>query len=102
MRLLLYGFWTIIGTGLAFIFLKTQSWSVKLIHPDRVKLSKWIVVGGAFIRWMLVFMVFFIALSDSVVAMLISFGAFMLSRMVMLVKLQGNIHIKSIRFTKME
>jgi len=102
MRVLNYSFWAIFGIGLAFIFLKSQSWSVTLIHPDHEKLSKWIVVGGAFIRWALIFLVFFFALADSLINLMIVFTSFMISRLLILLKMQGIIHIKSARVKSME
>lgn len=100
MRLLSYGLWMIAGIGLAFIFLKSQSWSVKFIHPEHVKLSKWLVVGGAFLRWALAFLVFLFALADSLMALLVVFCTFMLSRLIILLTWQGIIQFKSIRINK--
>ena len=102
MRLLTYGLWAVAGVGLALIFTKTQSWSVKLIHPERAKLSKGLIIGGAILRWMLIFLTFLFALTDSLTALLIVFIVFMSSRVLILLKWQGIIHFKSVRIKNIE
>ena len=89
MKMLIYLGWAALGAGLAFLFLMVQRWSVHLINPAYPKLSKWLVVGGAVIRWIFVFIIFVIALSSSIFAMLIVFLTFMMARLLILFKWQG-------------
>jgi len=89
MNLLVYLIWAIAGAGLAFLYLMVQRWSAQLIHPAYPKLSKWLVVGGAVIRWIVVFIILLMALSISITAMLIVFLSFMASRLLILIKWQG-------------
>jgi len=51
--------WITLGAGTAFIVLKSQWWSVIVIHPDKVRSSKRLVVGGAIIRWILISIIIF-------------------------------------------
>ena len=89
MKILLYVFWLVFGIGLAFIFLKSQSWSVKKIHPLRPGLSKFLIIGGAVIRWIIVFLGLFWSLSFSLSAMFLVFTVFMIARLFLLFKWQG-------------
>lgn len=89
MNILIYLVWAGVGAGLAFLYLMVQRWSAQLIHPAYPKLSKWLVVGGAVIRWIVVFSILLIALSVSIIAMLIVFLAFMTARLLILIKWQG-------------
>lgn len=89
MSMLAYLIWAPVGAGLAFLYLLVQRWSTQLIHPAFPKLSKWLVVGGAVIRWIFVFIIFLIALSVSIIAMLIIFLSFMASRLLILMKWQN-------------
>lgn len=84
----------VLGTGLAFVFLKTQSWSVKIIQPESPRLSKWLIIGGAFIRWIIIFFIFLLALSFSISALLLTFSAFMISRMLFLLRWQSALEVK--------
>ena len=89
MNVVIYIICTLLGTGLAFVFLKTQSWSVKIIQPESPRLSKWLIVGGAFIRWVIIFIVFLLALSFSITALLMTFSTFMITRIIFLTHWQG-------------
>lgn len=86
MDFLFYFIWALIGAGLAFLFLKTQILSTKIIGPENPKLSKWLIVGGAFIRWVFIFAIFVMALSYSIGALLITFISFMIARLIFLMR----------------
>lgn len=94
MNFVIYIICLLLGTGLAFVFLKTQSFSVKIIQPESPRLSKWLIVGGAFIRWVFIFITFILALSFSLTALLMTFSAFMISRMFFLLRWQGVLEAK--------
>jgi len=91
--------WITLGAGTAFIVLKSQWWSVIVIHPDKVRSSKRLVVGGAIIRWFLISIIFFAAGFYSIAALLTVFASYMISRVLILFIWQkrfesnkGNIH----------
>lgn len=88
MNMLIYLFWAAVGAGLALMYLLVQRWSVRLINPAYPRLSKWLIVGGAVIRWVVVFIILLIALSISIFAMLIVFLSFMAARLLILIKWQ--------------
>jgi fatty acid desaturase len=96
MNVIIYGFWLIFGITLAYLFLITQRWSVRVINPRKPKLSKLLIVGGAILRWAFVFLALLWALSFSLPALFLVFTIFMISRMLILAKWQGLI------FNKME
>jgi hypothetical protein len=102
MKLLLYGLWLIFGASLAFIFLKTQSWSVKVITPNQPKLSKLLIIGGAVIRWVLVFLALMFALSFSLTALFLVFIVFMVTRLLILFRWQGLLCTRLNRITHTE
>lgn len=77
------------GSGLALIYLKTQSWSVRIINPSKPRLSKLLVIGGAIIRWMFVFICLLLALSYSLLAVFLVFGSFMITRLLILLQWEG-------------
>ena len=77
--------WMIIGLGLALMVFLSQHWTVRTINPNRAGLSKWLVIGGAFIRWMILSLVFFKAISSSLGALLIVFFTFLFSRLLILI-----------------
>ena len=91
MSLIIYFLWTVLAVITAFLFLKAQSWSVKLVSPKYRRLSHVIVIGGALIRWSLIFSILFLALSYSVLAMLLVFVVFMLTRMLILFRWTGEL-----------
>ena len=88
MNWLIYLLWAVLGAAFAFTYLMVQRWSVHLIHPAYPRLSKWLVIGGAVIRWIFVFIIFVLALSTSIYAMLIVFLTFMTTRLIILFKWQ--------------
>ncbi len=51
MTVLQWLLWILVGALTAFAFLKTQSWSVRMITPEKPKLSAGLVIGGAIFRW---------------------------------------------------
>jgi hypothetical protein len=77
-------FWMLVGAITAFAFLRMQSWSVHLITPERPKLSSLLVVGGAVLRWILIFLLLFLALHQSFLAALAQFVTFMVVRLILL------------------
>jgi len=76
--------WVIIGLGLALMIFLTQHWTVRIIDPKRATLSKWLVIGGAFVRWMILSLVFIAAISSSIGALLIMFFTFLIGRLFLL------------------
>ncbi len=91
MEFLFYLIWALIGAGLAILFLKTQIFSSKMISPENPRLSKWLIVGGAFIRWVFIFGFFVLALSYSIGALLITFVTFMITRLIFLMRWHANL-----------
>ena len=86
MSVISYFIWILVGTGLAMLFLQSQYWSVKIIEPTRARQSKWIILGGAVLRWVVVFLVLMVALSYSYTALLVVFVAFLITRMIVVFK----------------
>lgn len=86
--------WVLIGAGLAYLFLKTQRWSAMIINPEFPRLSKLLIVGGAVVRWLFVFLILVSVLSYSTFAMLIVFFTFMIARLLILLKWQGMIYAR--------
>jgi hypothetical protein len=91
--------WSTLGAGTAFIILKSQWWSVMIIHPDRIRSSKRLIIGGAIIRWIIIFIIFIAAGFYSIAALLIVFASYMTSRILILFiwrkrfeSNKGNIH----------
>lgn len=84
MNLLMYLIWSLIGSGLAFLFLISQRWSVEKINPDRHRFSTSLVVGGAILRWLVISIFFLLALSYHITALLTVFGTFMIFRLIIL------------------
>jgi hypothetical protein len=76
--------WILIGAFTAYGFLKMQSWSVQFITPDRPKFSTGLVIGGAILRWIILFALLAVALHQSLFAALALFGSFMIARLVFL------------------
>jgi len=88
MNILMYFLWAILGSGLAVLFFKTQSWSVAVISPRYPKFSKRIIIGGAIFRWLIFSFFIILTLSQSMIAMLILFFTFMTTRLVILFRQQ--------------
>lgn len=80
--------WVFIGAALAFLFLSTQRWSVMAINPEQPNFSQLLIIGGAVIRWAIIFLIFMYALSYSIFAMLIVFSTFMITRLLLLFRWQ--------------
>ncbi len=89
MSIFLYGFWLLFGITLAFIILLTQRWSVRIINPNKPKLSKLLIIGGAVLRWAFIFLALLWALSYSLPALFLVFAVFMISRLLILSQWQG-------------
>ena len=90
-------FGIVIGAGSAYAFLKTQGRSVKMIAPDRPGISVGLVVGGAFLRWALLFLLLALAIHQSILAAIALFAAFMVVRMILLFFFRGTILRESTR-----
>lgn len=88
MSLFIVVFWIIIGSLFAFLFLKLQLWSVMVIHPSKPRASKWLIVGGAVIRWLLISILFIVAGFYSLYALFLTFSSFIISRLIILSKWQ--------------
>ena len=80
MTLLSIMLWGLAGAALAFVSLKTQTWSVMRIAPSRPTSSMVLVIGGAIIRWLVTGAVLVLALSNSIGAMLSVFIMFIICR----------------------
>jgi len=87
--------WILIGVGSAVLYFKYQQWSVNRLNPDRTKQGMREVIGGAVIRWVLIFFVLGLSLSHSLQALLIVFSTFMLSRFLILLKWNGLLQFKN-------
>jgi hypothetical protein len=72
--------WGLAGAGLAFLSIKSQTWSVIHVSPDHPGRSMTLVVGGAIVRWLVTAVVLVLALSSSFWAMLLTFIVFIISR----------------------
>ncbi len=88
MSVISYFIWTLIGTGLAMLFLQSQYWSVKIIDPTRARQSRWLIIGGAVLRWVVVFLVIMAALSYSYTSLMVVFVTFLITRMIVVNKWQ--------------
>jgi len=88
MSILFYFLWAIIGIGLASLFIQTQKWSVSLINPQKPKISKAIIIGGAIIRWLIIAFFLLLTLNHSILSTLILFSIFMLARIVIIFRLK--------------
>ncbi len=84
MTVLQWLLWILVGALTAFAFLKTQSWSVRMITPEKPKLSAGLVIGGAIFRWILISIVLVLALHQSLFAAFALFCSFMIVRLVFL------------------
>jgi len=91
--------WISLGAGTAFVVLKSQWWSVMAIHPEKLRSSKRLVVGGAITRWILISIILIAAGFYSIAALLTVFASYMISRVLILFIWQkrfesnkGNIH----------
>jgi len=90
--------WMISGAALAYLYLQSQVLSVKLINPENPKGSKWLIIGGAVIRWIIVFLSLALALSQSLIAMILTFCSFLTTRMVILYKWNANFRVAQSSF----
>lgn len=90
MKMITGFFWMISGAALAFLYLQSLVLSVKLINPENPKGSKWLIVGGSVIRWIIVFLSLALALSQSLIAMILTFCSFLTTRMIILFKWNAN------------
>jgi len=97
MKWLSFLFSLLFGAGIALIYLITQRWSVRKINPENPKMSKLLIIGGAVIRWVFVFLCLLFALSFSLQAMFLVFGSFMITRLLILLIWEGIIFSKLIR-----
>jgi hypothetical protein len=79
-----YLLWAAIGVLLAGIILVFQYLSVQFISTDKPSLSNGLIIGGAFIRFCLIGVILYFALTTSVGALLICFAALILSQMLFL------------------
>lgn len=78
--------WVIVGVGLALLFFKFQQWSVQRIDPNKNRKSSALIIGGALVRWGLVFLAFVQALKISYISLFLVFFSFMFVRLIFLVK----------------
>jgi len=83
--IIIFSLWISLGPGLAFLFLKSQQWTVGLVNPEKPKFSQWIVIGGAFVRWLIITGFLLIALYFSIISMLTLFFSFLVSRIFILI-----------------
>ena len=90
--------WVITGAVTALLFLKSQQWSVDRIDPLNESRSITLIVGGAILRWLFVFIIMGIALSQSYRALFIVFSSFMLVRLALVFGWHGQKHSKPVDF----
>lgn len=76
--------WFPLGGLAAFGFLKIQRWSVETLSPDKPKLGYGLVIGGAFLRWGLFFILMLLAVRQSIPALLILLAGYMVTRTILL------------------
>jgi hypothetical protein len=100
MKIFLHIIWALTGTGLAFLFLIMQRWTAMIINPEHPHRSQLLVIGGAFIRWILIFFVLMLALSYSLPAMFMAFSLFMITRLYLLLKWQRLLFASGNQFHK--
>lgn len=93
MKFLISVLWSSLGFITAHLFIKGMAWSVALIHPNFPKRSKRLIVGGAIIRWLLIFFLLLLVLSVSIEGMFIVFISFMIARIYMLSRQQNKTHL---------
>ncbi len=91
MTFLQWMLWILVGAATAYAFLKMQSWSVRLISPEKPAMSSSLVIGGAVLRWILIFLLLALALQQSILAALVLFGTFMIVRLILLFFLKTQI-----------
>ncbi len=82
-------FWALIGIMAGITYLKFQQWSVRWLNPQNRRFSMFLIIGGTFLRWLFITAIFFVALSQSFLAMFLVFITFMLTRLVFLLNWQG-------------
>ncbi len=85
MKSIMYILWALTGIALAMLMAKTQHWSVMAMTIEKPKKSMAMIIGGAFFRWALIFLILALAFSDSIIAVGIFFSVFMTSRTTLLV-----------------
>ncbi len=85
MTIIIYSLWISSGIGLAFLFLKSQQWTVGLVNPEKPKFSQRVVIGGAIVRWLIITGFLMIALYFSIFSMLTLFLSFLVSRLLILI-----------------
>lgn len=88
--------WVLLGGLTAYVCLVFQRWSVSRINPQNQSRSVKLVIGGAILRWLLVFAILAFSLSHSYRAMLIVFVSFMAARLLILFRWNGQLRIKSL------
>jgi hypothetical protein len=76
--------WMILGAGTAYLFLRTQKWSVQRITPEKPVLSQVLVLGGMLLRWLMIALILILAFQRSALAGLLVFITFMIVRLVIL------------------
>lgn len=97
MKALTLSLWGLAGIVLAFLFLKSQAWSVMRISPEHRGRSLWLVIGGAVLRWLIIGGALYLALTESILAMLVLFISFMVARMLFLFLWQASTRQKPFR-----
>ncbi|MCB2202734.1 hypothetical protein KQH56_01880 [bacterium] len=85
MTALTFLLWLPLGVLTAYGFLLMQRWSVDHLSVDKPKRSTWLVVGGAFLRWALFFVLMFLAVRHALADLLVLLASFMVSRILILV-----------------
>ena len=78
--------WILLGTGTTVLYLLSQKWSVNLIDPQKPSRSVRLIIGGAFLRWMLIAAAMIIAILHSYTALGIVFLTFVALRFLFLLK----------------
>jgi hypothetical protein len=97
MNLLIYAFWSLAGIALAILFLKSIQGSIGLIRLDNQKSSARLILLSTILRWIVIFIAFWLALSHSFLSLLLIFVSFSLTRLLLLYWYQNRLSAKADR-----
>jgi hypothetical protein len=97
MKILPMVLWGFAGIALAYLSIKTQTWSVIRVSPTHPGRSMALVIGGAILRWLITGALLVLALSNSLWAMLLVFIVFIITRTLFLFLWQDTLIQKPLR-----
>jgi hypothetical protein len=88
--------WILLGGLTAYVYLVFQRWSVNQINPQNQSRSIKLIIGGAILRWLMLFTILALSISHSYRAMFFVFISFMVARSFILLHWQDRLRIKSL------